>query len=449
LGRFDGEARVLPETRYARSGDVSIAYQVSGEGPRDLLTVSGSYSNVEIAWESPRNHRFFTRLSSFARLIRFDKRGTGLSDRTGIAPLDTRMDDLRAVMDAAGSERAAILAFSEGGALAILFAATYPERAAALILVATTAGLASVENYPTGWRPADFHRLEDSPADETSRLKLNRALLGPLADDVSFLRWYERYARLSVSPSNLAAMAQMAAELDVRPVLPSVRVPTLVVHSRNDPILDIAHGRYLAEHIPGAKFVEFTGASHITWFSDADRLVEEVARFVTGMRPVEPAERVLATVLFTDIVASTETAASLGDQRWQDLLGQHNAFVRRNLDRFCGREIKTIGDGFLATFDGPGRAVQCARAIAEDVRSIGLRVRAGVHTGECEMTSGELGGIAVHIGARVAGLAGPDEVLVSSTVKDLVAGSGLSFIDRGVQKLKGMPEAWHLYALAR
>jgi pimeloyl-ACP methyl ester carboxylesterase len=441
---------MMPQIRYAKSGDVNIAYQVFGQAPLDLVLIPGWVSNIEIFWEEPAVVRFLTRLASFSRVVLFDKRGTGLSDRAVEMPnLETRMDDVRAVLDAVRSERAALLGYSEGGVLCALFAATYPSRTSALVMHASYARLTWRPDYP--WGPTDAERsgfTDEAVRDWGGPIGID--LRAPsMAHDERFRSWWARFLRLSASPAAFATLSRMNAEIDIRHVLPAIRVPTLILHGVNDQTLPIGASRYLAQHIPGAKLVELPGADHVPWLADADAVVDEVEEFLTGVRHGLEPDRVLATVLFTDIVGATERAARLGDRRWRDLLESHHALIRRELNRFRGREIDTAGDGFLATFDGPARAVRCARAISDEVRSLGIDVRAGLHTGECEAMGEKLGGIAVHIGARVAGLAQAGEVLVSSTVKDLVAGSGLSFQEHGVHSLKGIPGEWTLFAVNR
>jgi len=439
---------MLPKTRYAKSGGVNIAYQVVGSGPRDLIVVPGWVSNIDVFWEEPSFARLLTRLASFSRLILFDKRGTGLSDRVSDMPsLEVRMDDVRAVMDAVGAPRAALFGYSEGAAMCALFAATYPDRAMALIMGGGFARRTSAPDYP--WGPTAAQHLAFTE-------QVERDWGGPvgiegrspsMVHDERYRQWYARWLRSSASPAAAAAVLRMNGEIDIRHVLPAVRVPTLLLHSVYDRVIDIGASRYMAEHIPGAKLVELRGIDHVPWGCDGDRIADEIEDFLTGARHVAEPDRVLATVLFTDIVGATERAASLGDRRWHDLLDSHHALIRRELVHFRGREIDTAGDGFLATFDGPARAVRCACAISDAVRAFGLEIRAGLHTGECELMGDKLGGIAVHTGARVAAKAGSGEVLVSSTVRDLVAGSGLTFQDRGVQNLKGIPGEWRLFAV--
>jgi class 3 adenylate cyclase len=439
---------VHPETRYARSGEVSIAYQVIGNAPLDLVLVPGWVSNVEHAWDEPSLARFYQRLASFSRLILFDKRGTGLSDRMSGAPtLEERMDDVRAVMDAAGSQRAVVMGLSEGGPMAALFAATYPERASALVLYGTYARRLKTYDYP--WAPTGEEREQFLARilDEWGGPFGLEVLAPSMARDEAFRRWWASYLRRSASPGAALALARMNGGIDIRHVLPVIRVPTLVLHRKDDRDELAEGGQYIARQIPGARYVELPGADHLIWTGGADAVLDTLQEFLTGARSDEEPDRVLATVLFTDIVGSTERAVSLGDRRWRDLLDAHHALVRRLLAQHRGREVKTVGDGFLALFDGPARAIRCATRISQSVRELGLQVRAGIHTGECEQMGNDVGGLAVHIGARVSSLAKPDEVLVSSTVKDLVAGSGLLFEDRGAHTLKGVPGEWRIFAV--
>lgn len=438
------------ETRYAKSGDVSIAYQVVGEGPRDLVLVFGFISHVEIQWESPHKAAFFERLAEFNRLILFDKRGTGLSDPVDEVPtLEQRMDDVRAVMDAAGSERAALLGLSEGAALSILFAATYPDRVIALIVHGGTARSTWAPDYPWATPAEDlvvsaFELLQPHLAEVGDLEVWSPSLVGN-EQEVAFEKRFRRYA---ASPGAMEKMFAMFLDVDVRDVLPTVHVPTLVLHRRGDRVVNRRAGRFIAEHIPGAHYVELPGQDHMPWIGDADRVIDEISTFLTGApRPAEP-DRVLATVMFTDICGSTERAAEVGDAAWKELLGRHDALVREQLTRFKGREIKALGDGFLATFDGPARAVRCGLAIRDTVRALDLEVRVGVHTGECEVMGADIGGIAVNIASRIGDIAEASEVLVSRTVKDLVAGSGLAFDERGRHTLRGVPDEWDLLAAA-
>ena len=443
---------VQPETRYARSGDVNIAYTITGTAPLDLVFIPGFVSNVELDWGDPLRAAFLGRLASFSRLIMLDKRGTGLSDRVSNVPdLETRMDDIRAVMEAAGSERAALFGLADGGALAILFAATYPERTAALVLYATLPRFVESLDFP--WAPsreeaerriAEFERQWGTPRLAAEWLEGHD---GAAAEELAALM------RRSASPGAAAALARMNLDIDVRHALAAVQAPTLVLH-RTGHGIDIRGGRHLAERIPGARFVELEGSENFPYLGDSESVLGETERFLDDLwqggawKKPEP-ERILATVLFSDIVGSSEKAASLGDRAWRLLLERHHELVRRLLARYRGKEVDTAGDGFLASFDGPGRAIRCGCAIADTVPELGLEVRVGLHTGECELVDGKVAGIAVHTGARVASLAEPGEVLVSSTVRDLVAGSGLCFEDRGTRELKGIPGEWRLYAVSR
>jgi class 3 adenylate cyclase len=440
-----------PETRYAKSGDLYVAYQVVGDGPFDLLHIPGFVSNVEAMWDEPLLARFLGRLASFSRLILFDKRGTGLSDRVPndrLPTLEERMDDLRAVLDAAGSEQAALLSHSEGGNLAVLYAATHPERTRALVTTGMFAARVWSPEYP--WAPTPEEREQTIEV-----LEREWGTPGPLVDlvpsranDRAFMERFAAYTRRSASPGAAAALMRMNTHIDVRAVLPTITVPTLVIHHTDDRDASVEEGRWIAAQIPGARFLELPGEDHLPWAGDQDRLLDEVEEFLTGTRPVREPDRVLATVLFTDLVDSTRRVAELGDRRWRELLEAHEAAVRRELARYGGREVDSAGDGFLATFDGPARAIRAACAIRDSVRGLGLELRAGLHTGECELANGKVRGIAVHTGARVAALAGPGEVLVSSTVRDLVAGSGISFDERGEHELKGVPGTWRVYEVS-
>jgi pimeloyl-ACP methyl ester carboxylesterase len=441
----------LPKTQYAKSGDLHIAYQVTGAGPLDLVLVPGFVSHLECQWEHPWPAHFLKRLGLFSRLIRFDKRGTGLSDRVGGIPtLEQRMDDVRAVMDAVGSERAALLGVSEGGPMSVLFAATYPERTSALVLYGSYACRAGGPGNPSGRTEQEQRAIIDSIDKgwgEPGGLDID--LWAPsAAGDESYLQWSATHRRLAASPGAAVAVMEMNQQIDVRPILAAVRVPTLVLHRMGDRVTRTEQARYLAEHVPGARLVELPGIDHIPWVGDADTILDAVEEFLTGTRHEAELDRVLATVLFVDIVGSTERAAALGDRKWRDLLSAYYALARRELARFRGREVDTAGDGLFASFDGPARGVRCAQAIATGARPLGIEVRAGLHTGECEVVGEKVGGIAVHIGARVAGLAKPGEVLVSNTVKDLVAGSGIRFEERGAHTLKGVPGEWRLFAVA-
>jgi class 3 adenylate cyclase len=436
-----------PETKYTKSGEVSIAYQVVGDGPRDLVYIPEAWTPLEWQWEEPAYERFLRRLASFSRLILFDKRGTGLSDRVPGATLEERMDDMRAVMDAVGSKRAALWGICEGGPMALLFAATYPERTSALVLYGTFARFRQDSDYPWGFTTEVLDGFRRSVDDSWGTGQSLTVFAPSLAHDARFRQGWGRCERLGASPGSVCALMRMDAEIDVRDILPSVRVPTLVIHRTGDRLTPVGGAKYTAGRIPGARFVELPGDDHLL-VGDQDAILAEIEEFLTGVRPSPEPDRVLATVLFMDIVGSTERAVELGDRRWHELLERYYALVRTELTRFRGREIDTAGDGVFATFDGPARAVRCACAIRrEAVTSLGLDIRAGLHTGECEVMASKIGGIAVHIGARVAAHAEPGEVVVSSMVKDLVAGSGLRFADRGVHVLKGVPGEWRLFAV--
>jgi class 3 adenylate cyclase len=437
-----------PETKYARSGDVHIAYQVTGSGSLDIVYVPGFVSHLELAWDAPTTAHIFDRLGTFARLIRFDKRGTGMSDPVPIATLEERMDDLRAVMDAVGSERAALMGMSEGGPMSLLFAATYPARTSALVLYGAFAKRLWSPDYAIGVPEIDRAAYLDLIAQQWGE-EADLSVVAPsLAADPEARRRFATSRRMSASPGAALAIARMNSEIDVRHVLPVIRVPTLILHRATDRDVAVENGRYLAAHIPGARYVEFATGDHMfSAPSDADPYLDEVEEFLTGVRHGPAPDRVLATVLFTDIVGSTQRITTVGDQLWHELKAAHDKIARAEFARFRGQEIDSAGDGFFATFDGPARAIRCATAISLAVKTLGLDVRCGIHTGECEVMGPKLGGIAVHIGARVAALAAPGEVLVSSTVKDLVAGSGLRFRERGRHELKGVPGEWSLYSV--
>jgi pimeloyl-ACP methyl ester carboxylesterase len=445
--------RVQPETRYATSGGHHIAYQIVGDGPLDLVFGPPFITHVELFWEEPRAARFLGRLASFSRLIVFDKRGMGLSDRvsSGALPtLEERMDDLRAVMDAAGTERAALLGSSEAGMMAMLFAVTYPERTSALILHGAYPRALQDAEFPEGWLPAE---AAEEWIEEIGRawVEGRPGVGGPLppkSETQAVHESFERMMRLSASPGAARAIGRMAAMGDVRDILPLIRCPTLVVVREDDE--NAPASRYLAEHIPDAKYVELPGDEHFFWVESAaeqDVIIDEIEEFLTGVRRPPAADRILATVLFTDLAGSTERATALGDERWTELLDRHRRVVRKYLGRYRGREIDNAGDGFFALFDGPARAIRCAGALVQATRELQLELRAGLHTGECEVSSQGVTGIAVHAGARVAAMAEPGEVLVTSTVRDLVVGSGIEFRDRGVASLKGVPGEWRLFAV--
>jgi class 3 adenylate cyclase len=443
-----------PETRYTQAGDVNIAYQVVGEGPLDLVLIPSLTHHIELVWENPVQAQFFRRLASLGRLLLFDKRGSGMSDRVDGATLEERMDDIRAVMDAAGSERAVLCGLGEGGPLCALFAATYPERTTALVLIHTGARMVRSPDLP--WLPTRAERereiAEAVRGWADPEVVAERFAQGsPSATDEQ-RRAFARVMRFSVSPGSAAAYLRMNLDVDIREVLPLIRVPTLVIQRTELTGLDPRNGRYLAEHIPRARLVELPGRDFAPQLGDTDRLFAELEGFVLEVVEGEGWEaepdRILATVLLTDIVGSTERAATLGDRAWRELLQKHHETVRSQLARFRGQEMDTAGDGFFATFDGPARAIRCALATRDGVRELDLDVRAGLHTGECELVDGKVRGVAVHTGARVASLAAAGEVLVSQTVKDLVAGSGLSLVDRGEHELKGIPGTWRIFAVA-
>jgi class 3 adenylate cyclase len=432
--------------KYAKTGDVHIAYRVFGDGPRDIVLVPGTLSNVEMFWDFPFNERMLSRLTSFARVIVFDKRGQGLSDRVGEQTLDERIGDVKAVMDAAGSGQATIFGWSEGGPMSLMYAATYPERTTSLALCGAFASLK--------FKPWDDDRAWQGALHQLER-HWGEGILVPLCapgkiNDAAFVQWFARLERATASPGAIVSLFKANYEIDVRPILASIHVPTLILHRTGDKTIPIAAGRYIADNIAGAKFVELAGDDHLLQAFDhgsLDQLVDEIEEFITGSRQRPDPERVLATVMFTDIVGSTKHATRLGDRQWRELLKRFYDVIGRELATFQGRRVSTAGDGVLATFQGPARAIRCACAIRERLRPLGLQVRTGLHTGECERIGDDVGGIAVHIGARVGAVANPDEVLVSSTVKDLVAGSGINFANRGMHVLKGVPERWRLFGV--
>jgi pimeloyl-ACP methyl ester carboxylesterase len=435
------------DTHYAKSGELSIAYQEYGTGELRLVLIPGWASNVENIWTVPEFAAFAESLAQFARVIHLDRRGTGLSDPVPNPPtLEERMDDVRAVIDAAGWQRAVIWGISEGGPMAMMFAATYPDRVQALLLYGTFARFSRADDYPHGFPPEFSERWLSALESSWGTGELSRSFAPSLAGDPHEMRLLARLERMAMSPGTARKLFRVLTQLDVRHVLPAIRVPTLVLHRTGDQPVRVAHGRYLAEHISGAKYVELPGADHMAWVGDVRALLVEVRQFLTGERAAPEVDRMLATVMLTDIVGSTERVAAMGDRRWKDLLERHNDAVRRELARFRGREVKSTGDGFLATFDGPGRAIQCAQAIADAARKLGIEVRGGLHTGECELLAQDIGGIAVHVAARVAAKAGPGEVLVSRMVKDLVAGSAIRFEPRGTHMLKGVPGRFALFA---
>jgi pimeloyl-ACP methyl ester carboxylesterase len=444
----------LPPVHYAVSGDVHIAYCVVGDGPIDLVVVGGFITHLGVLWDEPGFRHFVNRLCSFGRVILFDKRGMGLSDRVQVGTLEERMDDVRAVMDAAGSELAALIGTSEGGPMSLLFAATYPERTLALILLGAEVKERVTEDWP--WGESTDEEFTEHLAllfEGWGSLGLRPEVYAPSlagADAERAYEWSKRLLLEGASPGPASAFIRMAFEIDVRDICPAITVPTLVMHRVDDQVCHVENARFLARTVPGATYVELAGGDHVFWLNPAgaDEVVPEIQEFLTGVREPMTPDRVLATVLFTDLVDSTATLVALGDARWRELRGRHDAAVRKQFERFRGREIDNAGDGFLASFDGPARAIRCAEAIRDAVGALGLEVRAGLHTGECELEEGKLRGVAVHIGARVLGQAGAGEIVTSSTVRDLVAGSGIEFEPRGATELKGVPGEWHLYAVA-
>jgi class 3 adenylate cyclase len=443
----------MPETRYARSGDVAVAYQVLGEGPFDVVVAPGAVSHVELNWEAAGLAALFGGIAEHARMIIFDKRGTGLSDRdVGVPTLEDRSDDIRAVMDAAKSARAALFGVSQSGPMSLVFAASHPERVSALVLYGAYARLLWAPDYQFGVPERAYRRRIEKDAEEfmTPGALEAFARSGMPSGDQDEIQALARIIRYGASPAAWEALARMDMSIDVREVLPAITAPTLVLRQRGDPWILAEHGRYLAERIPGAVFVELDGDEHIPTAAVARQILAQMIPFVqeAAAREAPEPDKVLATILFSDIVGSTARAAELGDARWRELLAEHDARVRRQLARFRGVELNTMGDGFFARFDGPARGIRCAVTIREALRDLGLEVRLGLHTGECEALDGKIAGIAVSIGARVSALAGAGEVLVSQTVKDLVEGSGITFEDRGSHQLKGVPGEWRLYSVS-
>ena len=437
---------MTPEIHYAHSDKLSIAYQVVGDGPVDLVVVPGWISNIEVFWEDPHVARFFEKLAAFSRLILFDKRGTGLSDRSvEAATMEERMDDVRAVLDAAGSKQAALLGISEGGPLSILFAATYPDRTAALITIGSYARRLRAPDYPYFTnRDEALKAIEAAAADWGGPVWID-IRIPSVADDPIIRSWWARFLRMSANASAAAALQRMNFEIDIRHVLPSIRTPTLILHAKGDRGVPVGASRQMADHIPNAKLVEIESCDHLPFYEKPDEWIDHIQLFLTGGSSPVTSESGVSTLMFTDIVGSTEMAVEKGNLRFADLLEVHHAAVRSELARYRGEEINTAGDGFLASFDGPARAIKCAEAIVKSLAALGISCRIGLHTGECEIRHGELQGIALHIAARVAGLAPPNGVFVSQTVKDLVAGSGIRFEDAGLHALKGLPEKWRLH----
>ena len=446
----------IPEIHYARNGDVALAYQVLGDGPLDLVFLPAFINNIEIAWESPHYARFLQRLASFARLIFMDRRGTGLSDRmspTDLPPLEILMDDLVVVLDAVGSERAALFGSSNSGSLCAIFAATFPDRVSALALYGVAAAGVASDDYPWQWTTDEWddylRELAEGWGVRAYAEKMVPLFHPSLAHDESHIDWWARFMRQAASPNSAEAIERIWQQVDIRRILPTIQVPTLVIHRTDDQVEAIEAGRDVANRIPGSRFLDLPGGDDEPWGADQDTVLDEVEQFLTGKRHVQDVDRVLATVLFTDIVGSTELAARLGDIAWKELLADHDERARAEIKRHRGIYIDSTGDGLLATFDGPARAVRCAQAIGEALRPLEIQIRAGCHTGEIELAGTDIRGIAVHIGARVASLAGSAEVWTSSTVRDLVAGSGLVFEDAGEHELKGVPDRWRLYRVVR
>lgn len=442
-----------PETRYTKSGDTHIAYQVTGEGPLNIIFVPGFVSNIEASWSSPSRARFYRRLASFSRLVLFDKRGTGLSDRSSqVFTLEQRMVDMRAVMDAVEFDRAVLFGISEGGPMSILFAATHPDRTEALVMYGSYARRSWADDHPYGWREAEWDAMFDRIDNHWGTpdgLDMNVWAPSIVGDEHAAMEM-AAYMRSAASPGAVRAVMQMNREIDVRDVLPAVRVPTLVVHRTGDRNIHVEQARDMARRLPNARLVELPGEDHVPWIGDGDAILDEVQEFLTGVRQgASDPNRVFATVLFTDIVASTETASRLGDRAWREILEQHHALGRREIVRFGGREIVSTGDGFLAAFDGPVRAIECACSMVRAVQQLDISIRAGLHTGEIELVGEDIAGITVHVGARIAALAGSDEIVVSGAVRDLVAGSDIRFVSRGLHELKGVEGAWELSAVKR
>jgi class 3 adenylate cyclase len=440
----------MGEVRYAKSSGGHIAYQVVGDGPFDVVFIPGFVSNVELYAEHPVLGTTAKRIAAFSRFIVWDKRGTGLSDPVaGVPSLDDRVDDLEAVLRAAGSSQTALFGVSEGGPMALLYAATRPQQVSALVLYGSTPKFATGPDWAYGWGPEQRQLVLAEIDDHWGEGRTLLDLFAPsVAAEPAVQELWGRFQRASASPAMARAVIEAVAAIDCRPILSAITVPTLVVHRTGDRACHVEAGRYLAQHIPGAVLVELPGDDHVLSLGDVDAVLDAIEEFLTGVRRMPDPDRVLATVLFTDVVESTRHAARVGDQAWRQLLERHHAAVRQELARFGGREVKTLGDGFLATFPGPSRAIVAACAIRDQVRDLGVEVRAGLHTGECEVMGDDVAGVAVHTAARVAALAGANEILVSSTVKDLVAGSGLRFADRGHHELKGVPGTWSLFSVA-
>ena len=440
---------MIPETRYTKAGNINIAYQVVGDGPIDIVLVPGWISNIDVFWEDPAMVRFLNRLASFSRLILFDKRGTGLSDRVTDTPmLEERMEDVNAVLDAVGSKEAVLAGYSEAGTMVALFAATYPERTHSIIMIGSFARRIRTDDYPFGAAPESYQAFIKEIESNWGGPVGMEARVPSKVHDEQFKSWWSKFLRMGASPSTAGAITRMNMEVDVRTILPSIKVPALIIHADGDLVIGLDHGKYLAENIPNARLVVVRTDDHIPWIGAPNKILAEIEEFVTGDRTTREVQRVLSTLMFTDIVDSTQKATNLGDQQWADLLASHDQAIRHELSIYRGKEIDTAGDSFFASFDGPARALHCANAISQSVKKIGLSVRIGVHIGECELRGNTLAGIAVHIASRISALAAADQILVSRTVKDLVAGSGISFNDFGSHQLKGVPDPWQLYEVA-
>lgn len=440
---------MVPETRYTRSGSISIAYQTLGDGPVDVALIFGWISNIERVWEEPRFARFLSRLASFSRLILFDKRGTGLSDRPTDTPtLEERMEDLHAVLDAVESESAFVMGYSEGGPMCALFAATYPERTRGLVMMGSYPRRYRCEGFPIGPDKAEIDAFIDAIEANWGGPFAIEARAPSVANDPKFLDWWARFLRSSTSPAAAKALTTANMQIDVRDILPAIKVPTLLVHAVGDRTCSVDFSRYMVRRIPGAQLVEIDSEDHLPWLQGSDAIVLAIEEFVTGSRHEKSVERVLCTIMFTDIVGSTEIIARSGDENWRDVLSSHNTIVRQDLETFQGRELNTTGDGFVAVFDGPARAIRCAQSISGALSRIGIELRIGLHCGECEVQGDDVAGLALHIAARIMDQATSGEIIVSRTVKDLVAGSGIQFDNNGVHLLKGVPDEWQLYRVA-